>query len=183
MEGFTMIGRRWSGMVLSSLVLLAATVGGGSATQAQAQARDVMDCTGKENLTYGPKFGRSSEPVTVISDGVYHCTDSSGRVATAMYHAEGTTGGNCLLLAENQSREMLRYADGDTTVIAYQAGMSSRVAGANTLRLKGIVVAGRGRGAAAEKVIQTVAGSLPTDCAIGGGTGHATGVTRLSIRP
>ncbi|MFI9723917.1 hypothetical protein ACIHFE_30420 [Streptomyces sp. NPDC052396] len=183
-----MIGTRGAGIALASLVLLVTGAGGVPAAQAQGQDQDrahtAVECTGQENITYGPGLGLSSAGSAKVSvDGTYRCTDGSGHGSTATYHTEGETGGSCLLLAWNRSKEVLHYADGATTVIAYQAGPSVRVAGVNTALLKGDVVGGRGQGAAAEKIIQTVPGNLPTDCAIGGGIRHTTGLTRLSIRP
>ncbi|MFF4530082.1 hypothetical protein ACFY1P_12490 [Streptomyces sp. NPDC001407] len=177
-----MIGKRGAGVTLSSLALLAATVAG--APEAQAHDHTAMDCKGQENITYGPGLGLSSAgSAEVTVDGTYHCKDASGHGVTAAYHTEGETGGSCLLLSWNRSKEVLHYADGATTVIAYQAGPSVRVAGFNTALLKGTVVGGRGEGAAAEKTIQTVPGSLPTDCVIGEGIRHTTALTRLSIHP
>ncbi|MFI0741298.1 hypothetical protein ACH4PU_24950 [Streptomyces sp. NPDC021100] len=181
-----MIGSRGAGIALASLALLAAAVGGVPAAQAGGQARErtALECTGQENITYGPGLGLSSAGSAEVSvDGTYHCTDGSGRGSTATYHTEGKTGGGCLLLSWNRSREVLHHADGATTVIVYEAGPSVRVAGLNTALLRGEVVGGRGKGATAEKTIQTLPGSLPTDCALGGGIRHTTGLTRLSIRP
>ncbi|MBC2878797.1 MULTISPECIES: hypothetical protein [Streptomyces] len=181
-----MIGSRGAGITLASLALLAAAAGGVPAAQAGGQAREytALECTGQENITYGPGLGLSSAGSAKVSvDGTYHCTDGSGHRSTATYHTEGMTGGGCLLLSWNRSKETLRFADGTTTVIAYQAGPSVRVAGLNTALLRGEVVGGRGKGAAAEKTIQTLPGSLPTDCAIGGGIRHTTGLTHLSIHP
>ncbi|MFD7235253.1 hypothetical protein ACFWAT_08075 [Streptomyces syringium] len=179
-----MIGKRGIGIALSSLTLLASGIGWAPTTQAHtAGAHTVQDCTGRENITYGPGLGLSSEPATVTVDGVYHCVDASGRGVTAEYHTEGTTAGTCLLLAWNRSEEILRYADGGKSVIAYRSGPSVRVLGLNTAKLEGVVVAGRGKGSVAEKIIQTVPGSLPTDCVLADGIKRTTAFTHLSIQP
>ncbi|MEU1675986.1 hypothetical protein ABZ752_28720 [Streptomyces roseifaciens] len=219
-----MIGKRGIGIALSSLTLVAASVGwtpvaqagstpAGTAEARTAQARTAQartaqartaqapdaragithgrpardhftqDCTGQENITYGPGLSLSSEASKVTVDGAYHCTDASGRSTTAKYHTEGTTGGTCLLLSWNRSEETLHYADGGTSVIAYHSGPSLRVLGLNTARLTGVVVAGRGKGSVAEKTIQTVPGSLPTDCVLADGIRHTTAFTHLSIHP
>ncbi|MGI5337457.1 hypothetical protein ACQEVS_08710 [Streptomyces sp. CA-181903] len=180
-----MIGSRGAGITLATLTLLT-TAAGVPAAQAgdHARAHTTMECTGQENITYGPGLGLSSAGSAEVSvDGTYHCTDGSGRRSTATYHTEGKTGGGCLLLSWNRSVETLHYTDGTKTVIAYQAGPSVRVAGLNTALLKGEVIDGRAKGATAEKTIQTLPATLPTDCAIGGGIHHTTGLTHLSIRP
>ncbi|ARZ72042.1 hypothetical protein M1P56_14280 [Streptomyces sp. HU2014] len=174
-----MIGKRGIGVALSALTLVAA----GTVQAPAAQAGTALECTGKENITYGPGLGLSSRPTTVTVDGAYHCADASGHTLTARYHTEGTTAGTCVLLAWNKSEETLRYADGSETVIAYHAGTSLRVLGLNTARLHGVVVEGRGKGAVAEKTIQTVPGSLPTDCVLAGGLRRTTAATHLSVRP
>ncbi|GHF28489.1 hypothetical protein GCM10010218_07030 [Streptomyces mashuensis] len=138
-------------------------------------------CSGREDITYGGLHLLSSAPTPVTVDGVYHCTVAPGREVTATYHTEGTTGGECVLFAPNQSRETLRYRDGSTTVIAYRSGPSTRLAGVNTATLHGVVVAGRGKGATAEKTIQTLPAALPTDCALPGGLRHTTAFTHLSV--
>ncbi|MEV5508201.1 hypothetical protein [Streptomyces orinoci] len=178
-----MIGKRGvAGIALSSLTLLAAAVGGVPA--AQAHDRTALECAGQENITYGPGLGLSSAgSARVTVDGTYHCTDAAGRGATARYHTVGETGSGCLLFAWNRSKEVLHFADGATTVITYRSGPSVRVAGVNAALLRGTVTGGRGKGAAAEKVIETVPGSLPTECVLGAGIRHTTGLTRLSIRP
>ncbi|MFC5148536.1 hypothetical protein [Streptomyces aureoversilis] len=189
-----MIGKRGIGIALSSLTLVAASVGWAPAAQAgtaqagithdrSAHDHFTQDCTGQENITYGPGLGLSSEPSKVTVDGAYHCTDASGRSTTAKYHTEGATAGTCLLLAWNKSEETLHYADGSKAVIAYHSGPSLRVLGLNTARLTGVVVSGRGKGSVAEKIIQTVPGSLPTDCVLADGIRHTTAFTHLSIHP
>ncbi|GHG47885.1 hypothetical protein [Streptomyces griseocarneus] len=172
-----MIGKRGAGIALSSLTLLAAGIGWAPT----AQAHTALDCTGRESITYGPGLRLSSEASTVTVDGTYRCADASGRTVTATYHTEGSTAGTCLLLAWNRSEETLRYADGGKTVIAYHSGPSVRALGLNTARLEGVVVAGRGKGSVAEKVIQTVPGSLPTDCVLADGIRHTTAFTHLTI--
>ncbi|MFF7725604.1 hypothetical protein [Streptomyces sp. NPDC008001] len=174
-----MVGKRGVGIALSSLALVAAGIGG--APEARAHAAE--DCTGRESITYGPGLGLSSRPAAVSVDGTYHCTDAPGHTVTATYHTEGTTGGNCLLLAGNRSEETLHYADGSTTVIAYRSGPSVRLAGVNTAVLSGVVVAGRGKGSVAEKTIQTLPGSLPTDCVLADGIRHTIAFTHLSVHP
>ncbi|WP_058045092.1 hypothetical protein [Streptomyces roseifaciens] len=189
-----MIGKRGIGMALSSLTLVAASVGWAPTAQARTAQADIthdrpahdhsiQDCTGQENITYGPGLGLSSEASKVTVDGAYHCTDASGRSTTAKYHTEGATAGTCLLLAWNKSEETLHYADGSKAVIAYHSGPSLRVLGLNTARLSGVVVSGRGKGSVAEKTIQTVPGSLPTDCVLADGIRHTTAFTHLSIHP
>ncbi|WP_171170663.1 hypothetical protein [Streptomyces sp. I05A-00742] len=184
-----MIGKRGIGIALSSLTLAAASVGWAPTSQAHGHphphphAHTPQDCTGQESITYGPGLGLSSEPAKVTVDGAYRCTDAAGHNFTATYHTEGTTGGTCLLLASNRSEETLRYADGSKTVIAYHSGPSARVLGFNTARLVGVVVSGRGKGSAAEKIIQTVPGSLPTDCVLADGIRHTTAFTHLTIHP
>ncbi|MEU5130471.1 hypothetical protein [Streptomyces mobaraensis] len=183
-----MIGSRGAGITLASLTLLTSAAAGVPAAQAgehpRERERTAMDCTGQENITYGPGLGLSSAASAKVSvDGTYHCTDASGHGSTATYHTEGETGGGCLLLSWNHSKEVLRRSDGTTTVIRYEAGPSVRVAGLNTAFLRGEVIAGRDKGATAEKTIQTLPATLPTDCAIGPGIRHTTGLTHLRIRP
>ncbi|MFC4516450.1 MULTISPECIES: hypothetical protein [Streptomyces] len=183
-----MIGKRGVGIAVACLALAAAGTGGAPSAQAHGRGPDrdhtVEDCTGEESITYGPGLSLSSAPVAVSVDGTYHCTDRPGHLVTATYHTEGTTGGSCLLLAGNRSEETLHYADGGTTVIAYRSGPSVRLVGVNTAVLSGVVVAGRGKGSAAEKTIQTLPGSLPTDCVLApGGLRHTTAFTHLSLHP
>ncbi|MBF6046616.1 hypothetical protein GO001_15485 [Streptomyces sp. NRRL B-1677] len=180
-----MIGKRGVGIALSSLALVASGIGGAPAARARDHDHDrghaFQDCTGRENITYGPGLSLSSGTSAVSVDGTYRCTDVPGRTITATYHTEGTTGGTCLLLASNKSEETLHYADGSTTVIAYRSGPSVRLAGVNTAVLDGVVVSGRGKGSAAEKTIQTLPAGLPTDCVLGGGIRHTVAFTHLSI--
>ncbi|GHC40647.1 hypothetical protein [Streptomyces cinnamoneus] len=175
-----MIGKRGVRIALCSLALVAVTTTWAPAGQAHAPAP--LDCTGRENITYGG-LGLSSAPTSVTVDGVYHCADPAGHRITAQYHTEGTTTATCLLLASNRSREKLRYADGSTSVIAYRSGPSARLLGVNTAVLDGVVISGRGKGSTARKVIQTLPASLPTDCVLAGGIRHTTAFTHLSIHP
>ncbi|MEU4349686.1 hypothetical protein [Streptomyces sp. NPDC023838] len=174
-----MTGKHGIGIALSSLALMAASVGWAPT----AQAHTAQNCTGQENITYGSGLGLSSRTTTITVDGGYHCTDASGRSTTAEYHTEGTTPATCLLLASNKARETLHYADGSTAVIAYDSGTSLRILGLNTARLHGVVISGRGKGSTAEKIIQTVPANLPTDCVLTDGIRHTTAFTHLSIRP
>ncbi|HET6856175.1 MAG TPA: hypothetical protein VFH94_03640 [Streptomyces sp.] len=174
-----MIGKRGIGIALSSLALTVASVGWAPT----AQAHTAQSCTGQEDITYGSGLGLSSGTTTVTVDGVYRCADASGRRITAKYHSGGTTQATCLLLASNKAEETLHYADGSRTVIAYGSGTSLRILGLNTVRLRGVVVSGRGKGSAAEKTIQTVPASLPTDCVLAGGIRRTIAFTHLSIRP
>ncbi|GGO59511.1 MULTISPECIES: hypothetical protein [Streptomyces] len=174
-----MIGKRGIGIALFSLALTTASVGWAPT----AQAHTAQNCTGQEDITYGSGLGLSSETTTVTVDGVYRCTDASGRSITAKYRTKGTTQATCLLFASNKARETLHYADGSKAVIAYESGTSLRILGLNTAKLQGVVVSGRGKGSVAEKVIQTVPASLPTDCVLAGGIRRTIAFTHLSIRP
>ncbi|MBZ4318775.1 hypothetical protein [Streptomyces huiliensis] len=104
-----MIGNRGARVALGFLALLTAVAGGIPAAKADghSRARLSMDCTGQENITYGPGLGLSSAGSAKVSvDGTYHCRDGSGHTSTATYHTEGKTGGGCLLLSWNQSKEV-----------------------------------------------------------------------------
>ncbi|MFK8906855.1 hypothetical protein [Streptomyces sp. YS-3] len=174
-----MINKHGIGIILSSLALTAASV----AWAPTAQAHTAQNCTGREDITYGSGLGLSSETTTVTVDGIYRCTDGSGHTTTAKYRSTGTTPATCLLLASNKATETLHFADGSRTVIDYNSGTSLRILGLNTAKLHGVVVDGQGRGSVAEKIIQTVPTSLPTDCVLTGGIRHTIAFTHLSIRP
>ncbi|MFF4218202.1 MULTISPECIES: hypothetical protein [Streptomyces] len=182
-----MVGKRGAGIALSTLALVAASAGGAPVAQAHGGGHGpghaVVDCSGREDITYTPGLGLSSSPSAVSVDGTYHCADGPGHLVTATYHTEGTTGGSCLLLAGNRSEETLHYADGSTTVIAYRSGPSVRLVGVNTAVLDGVVVAGRGKGSVAEKTIHTLPAGLPTDCVLAGGIKHTIAFTHLSVHP
>ncbi|MFF5701342.1 hypothetical protein ACFY7H_02340 [Streptomyces sp. NPDC012794] len=79
-------------------------------------------------------------------------------------------------------KELVHYADGKRSSIAYDSSTSVRVAGVLVVRLSGRVVEGRGEGLAAQRTVAALPGELPTSCLLTGLHG-SSGQAQLEIRP
>ncbi len=89
----------------------------------------------------------------------------------------------CLTVGTPRARETVRFRDGRTSVILYGTGQSARALGVQTIRLDGVVVDGLGKGARAERVVQTTPGGLPTACLTQSGLERVRAFTQLRILP
>ncbi|MEH0573187.1 MULTISPECIES: hypothetical protein [Streptomyces] len=96
---------------------------------------------------------------------------------------EGTSpAASCITLNSPRLEEVVHYADGKRSLIAYDSSSSIRVAGVLVVRMSGRVVEGRGEGLAAHRTVAALPGELPTACLLSGLQG-SNGEAQLEIRP
>lgn len=175
-----MFGRYGVRVSLCAMALAAASLGWAPA--AQAHARAPLSCTGVETTPYSPGLSLTGQSTVIHAEPVYSCTDRPGHTLSASGSIDGVSpGASCLTLANAAAREVVHYADGGESQIVYRHGFGTRVLGANTLRLVGTVVSGRGKGSQAERSIQTFPAALPTACAEPGGLAQAVAGVELTI--
>ncbi|MEU4211877.1 hypothetical protein AB0F13_18040 [Streptomyces sp. NPDC026206] len=175
-----MFGRRGIGIALSSLTLLGASLVAAPA----ARAHTPIACAGQENTRYTPGLQLAPRPTDIVAEGTYTCSDAPGHTVAATTRITATTPqGSCLTLGSVRARETVRYGDGRTSVISYTTGHSVRVLGVNNVRLDGVVVEGLGKGARAQRAIQTAPADLPTTCLAERGLQQVVSFTQLHILP
>lgn len=176
-----MFGRLGVGVVVGVMALVGSSLAW--APRAQAHAQKAVACMGQESTTYRPGLTLTPASIAVSADGSYACTDAPGHEVGAVGHIEGVSpDGTCLALNSPRGQEVVEFGDGGTSVIRYTSGLAARLLGVNTVRLEGLVVKGRYRGARAVRSMQLAPGGLPTDC-LGDGIRHAVGGVELELTP
>ncbi|MFF4738280.1 hypothetical protein ACFY2W_20710 [Streptomyces sp. NPDC001262] len=177
-----MFGRYGVRVSLCAMALAATSLGWAPA--AQAHARAPLSCSGRESTSYSPGLTLEPRDVGIEAHPTYTCTDRPGHVVSATGTIEGVSpGASCLALVTAGGRETVYYADGGESVIVYTSSVGTRALGAHTLQLLGTVVEGRGKGHRAVRGIQTLPGSLPTDCLTSDGLRQAFAGVELEIDP
>ncbi|MEH6373443.1 hypothetical protein V7793_03650 [Streptomyces sp. KLMMK] len=143
-----------------------------------------MLCTGSSNSTYDPPLTLASRRTRVSVRAHYTCSVAPGRNVTATGTLDGTSpSASCLTLGSSaRLTEVVRYADGQQSLIAYGDGATYRVTGAQVLRLTGEVVEGRGKGQRAQRTVSAASEELPTEC-LSSGLDGSSGQAQLEIRP
>ncbi|MFI9240527.1 hypothetical protein [Streptomyces sp. NPDC053079] len=174
-----MFGKRGIGIALCSLTLGASLIGAPA-----ARAHTPIVCTGQESTGYAPGLRLTPRPTHIAAEGVFTCSDAPGHTvaATTRITADAPRAG-CLTVGTLRARENVRFRDGRTSVISYGTGQSARALGVQTIRLDGVVVDGLGKGARAERVVQTTPVGLPTACLTQSGLERVSAFTQLRILP
>ncbi len=179
-KGLCMFVKRAVGIALGSIALTVGSLSGAPA----ALAHTPIACTGQESTSYSPGLTLGRRATSVVATGTYTCADRPGHTVPAATRIEGAAGNaSCLAIGPVRGRETVRYGDGRKSVIEYLTGHSDRVLGFNTVRLDGVVVEGLGKGARAERIVQTEPADLPTACLTAEGLRSVTAHTQLRILP
>ncbi|MFQ6194589.1 hypothetical protein [Streptomyces sp. NPDC000405] len=189
-----MFGKRGIGVASVSLALIASCLGWAAPA---AGAHDdhgahgghgghgPVTCQGRESTMYSPGLTLTPQSVGIRAATAYTCSDRPGHTIAATGSANGRSPeSTCLGLHAPAGHEVLRYGDGSVSEISYPVGNAERVLGVNTVMLKGVVVAGRDKGAEAERFVEVApAQGLPLACLTPEGVRRSTGVTQLRIIP
>ncbi len=180
-----MVGRRGAAVALSSLALVGSMWVGAPAGQAdEGRHRGVVLCTGASNSTYDPPLGLVPRETRVRTEAQYTCTIAPGRTVPATGSLDGVSPtASCNGLSDPHITETVRYGDGKRSLIVYDSGTTTRVAGALDVSLSGRVTEGRGKGQSAQRnVLLALPRQLPTEClssGLQGNSGHA----QLEVKP
>lgn len=178
-----MFGKRGIGVAFGSLALLGTCLGWAPAAGA-AHDRAPVTCQGVENTSYRPGLTLTPQRVGIRALASYTCSDRPGHTVAATGDIAGVSpDGTCLALDTPRAHEVVRYGDGSVSEIEYPTGHAGRVLGFNTVRLTGVVVEGRDKGAAAERLIELAPTGLPVGCLTPEGARQAGGVVQLRIVP
>lgn len=180
-----MIGRRGAAVALSSLVLVGSSWAGAPAGQAdEGRHRASVLCQGPSESTYDPPLTSTSRETRVRMEAHYECTVAPGRTVSATGSLDGVSPtASCDGLSSPRVTEVVRYADGERSLIDYDSGTTIRTAAILDVRLTGRVVEGRGEGQPAERdVFLAPPHQSPTECAGSGITGNS-GQAQLKVQP
>ncbi|MET9428474.1 hypothetical protein [Streptomyces sp. NPDC003036] len=140
-------------------------------------------CTGSSTSTYDPPLTLLPRQTRVQTHASYTCGVAPGRTVPATSYLEGTSpAASCVTVNSPRLGEVVQYADGKRSSIAYDSSTSVRVAGVLVVRLAGRVVEGRGEGLAARRTVAALPAQLPTACLLSGLRG-SSGEAQLEIRP
>ncbi|MCC3780032.1 hypothetical protein [Streptomyces sp. UNOB3_S3] len=183
-----MTGKRGIGVASSSLALIATCLGWAPPAGADGHGRHAhgqpVACQGQENTSYRPGLTLTPRRVGIRAHASYTCSDRPGRtVAAAGDIAAVSPDSTCLALDTPRGHEVVRYGDGSVSEIDYSTGHAGRVLGFNAVRLSGVVVKGRDKGAMAERIIELAPTGLPVGCLTPEGVRQAGGVVQLRIVP
>ncbi len=178
-----MFERHGTAVAVSSLGLVGLSVVWAPAGQAHEPVhRESVGCTGSSTSTYDPPLGLLPQQTHVRTQASYTCV-VAGRTVPATGSMEGTSpGASCVTVNSPRLTEVVHYADGKRSSIAYDSSTSIRVAGVLVVRLSGRVVEGRGAGQSAHRTVAALPGELPTACLLSGLRGSA-GEAQLEIMP
>ncbi|MGK5729518.1 hypothetical protein [Streptomyces sp. URMC 124] len=141
-------------------------------------------CTGGSTSTYDPPLTLVSRETRVSVEAHYTCNVAPGRNVPATGSLDGVSpSASCLTLGSSaRITEVVRYADGQQSLIAYDGGGTYRVTNGQVLRLTGRVVEGRGEGQQAQRTVVAASVGLPTEC-LSSGLEGSSGQAQLEIRP
>lgn len=180
-----MFGKRGIGVASVSLALIASCLGWAAPAAGARGGHGPVTCQGQESTTYTPGLTLTPQPVGVRGATAYTCSDRPGHTVAATGEINGRSPeSTCLGLNAPAGHEVLRYGDGSVSEISYPVGNAERAFGVNTVMLKGVVVAGRDKGAEAERFVELApAQGLPVGCLTPEGLRRSTGVTQLRIVP
>ncbi len=184
-----MFGGRRAAVALSSLVLVGSTVvwapageahGGGAHGGAD---RGGVVCTGTSHGTHEPPLTLVPHRTRIHVKADYTCTVAPGRTLQAKGSLKGVApAAFCLGQPTSHPTEVVRYADGTRSVIAYDHGTTLRVADVLVTRVTGRVTEGRGKGLPARRTTDALSGQLPTEC-LASGLREVSGSTVLETGP
>ncbi|EME99090.1 hypothetical protein H340_18309 [Streptomyces mobaraensis NBRC 13819 = DSM 40847] len=139
-------------------------------------------CTGHEDGYSSPSLGLLPRPTRIHARAQYTCSGAAGRNEPATGTFEGSSPAASCIAADNPTgREVIRYADGRTSIINYDSSTTLRVAGLNVVRLNGEVTKGPGKGLRAHRTLATLADGAATECLIRTSVHHAPGGVQLEI--
>ncbi|MFF4160444.1 hypothetical protein [Streptomyces sp. NPDC001678] len=183
-----MTGKRGIGVALGSLALIATCLGWAPPAGADPHGGHAhgwpVTCQGLENTSYRPGLTLTPQRVGIRAVASYVCSDRPGHTVAATGDVVGVSPeSTCLALDTPRGHEVVRYGDGSVSEIDYVTGQAGRVLGVNTVRLSGVVVKGRDKGAAAERNIELAPTGLPVGCLTPEGVRQAGGVVQLRIVP
>ncbi|MGK5629309.1 hypothetical protein [Streptomyces sp. URMC 123] len=179
-----MVRKRGVTVMLGSLALLVSSLVWAPAGQAGTAGRGAVDCTGTSHSRYEPPLTLLPRKTRNHADVRYTCTvGPGGRTipATSSFDAFAPSA-SCVSLSGASGREVVRYADGGTSVIVIDGGTTARVAGVLVVLQSGRVTEGRGAGHLVRRTVTALPQQLPTDCLATGLRGTRSAV-RLQILP
>lgn len=179
-----MFGRHSAAVALSSLGLVVSSMVWAPSGQAhESVPAESILCTGSSTSTYDPPLTVLPRQTRVQTHASYTCGVAPGRTMPATGYLEGTSpAASCITVNSPRLGEVVHYADGKRSSIAYDSSTSIRVAGVLVVRLSGRVVEGRGAGLAARRTVAALPGELPTTCLLSGLRG-SNGEAQLEIGP
>ncbi|MEU3354790.1 hypothetical protein [Streptomyces sp. NPDC037389] len=177
-----MFSRRDAVVALCSVTLAASAVSAGSPAAA-APARGPITpivCTGHEDGYAVPSLGLLPKPTRIEARARYTCTTRPGEAVAATGRFEGISpSASCVAVDNPTGREVVRYADGRTSVIAYDSSSVLRLAGVNIVQLQGRVTDGVGEGQSARRTLATIANGAATECVVRTPISHAPGRVQM----
>ncbi|MCD9143922.1 hypothetical protein [Streptomyces albireticuli] len=133
--------------------------------------------------TFDPPLTLVPRSTHIHVDASYTCGVAPGRTVEAVGVLDGQAPqGSCLGHTGPARTEIVRYADGERSVIVYPDMTTVRAGGALYNRLTGRVVEGRGKGRTATRTTPALSGQPSTDCLTPGLRG-SSGHTQLEIHP
>ncbi|GGX60923.1 hypothetical protein GCM10010324_01920 [Streptomyces hiroshimensis] len=180
-----MVSRRSAAVVLSSLLLVGSAWGWAPAGQAhEGRHRGGVLCQGDSTSTYDPPLTSASRSTRVHTDAWYTCTVEPGRTVHATGSLDGVSpSASCDGLSNPRITEVVKYDDGEQSLILYDQGTTVRTAGVLDVTLSGRVAEGRGKGQSARRdVLLALPQQLPTECLSSGLRGN-NGQAQLVIQP
>ncbi|KIZ18415.1 hypothetical protein [Streptomyces natalensis] len=177
-----MFSKHGAAVALSSRPLVGSSMVWAPAGQAHGpEHRESVLCTGSSAGMYDPPLTLLPRKTRVRTHAGYDCTVAPGRTMPATGYLEGESpSASCVQLDGPHLKEVVKYADGKRSLIAYSSGTSVRVADLLIARLSGRVVEGRGEGRSAQRTVSALSRQLPTECLSSGLTG-STGKAQLEI--
>ncbi|GGR30030.1 hypothetical protein [Streptomyces netropsis] len=182
-----MIGGRRAAVALSSLALVGSSWAGapaGQADEGRHRGPGGVVCTGPSTSVYAPPLTLESRATRVHTEARYTCTVAPGRTVPATGSLDGVSpSASCNGLTSPRITEIVRYADGERSLIVYDSGTTLRTVGVLDVHLSGRVTEGRGKGQSAQRdVLLALPRELPTECLSSGLQGNS-GQAQLEIRP
>ncbi|MEU2872664.1 hypothetical protein ABZ769_26170 [Streptomyces olivoreticuli] len=175
--GVSMVGVRGVVTALCAMMLAGSALVGAP----PARAEGLVVCAGQEDTTYSPGLSLVPRPTAIHARSAYSCSGPPGKAVPVAGDSEGLSpSASCAAVNSPVVRERLRFADGRSSVVAYDEGSAVRVGGANVVQLTGRIVEGPGAGATVTRDV----GLLPADpagCLEAQGMTHAVGQGQLRI--
>ncbi|MFI1796112.1 hypothetical protein ACH427_01945 [Streptomyces sp. NPDC020379] len=169
--------RRVGAGAAAAVLTLVALAGNAPVAQAHGYGeRQPFVCLGQYRTSWTPGLTLATRPARISTTESYTCAD--GRAAGSF---NGTLSASCLQVNGSPFSEVIRYADGGTSVIAYTENLRARAGAASLNTLHGHVTEGRYRGHAVLRTAQLLHEGLPTECLTPVGLRHGAGLAELVI--